>query len=481
MIKKLSSDSIIYGLSNIIAKFIGVFTLPIYSTILTTEDYGIIGILITVFSFTFFLLTFSMDSAVMRFYYNNESTRKLSLTTWFVFQLLVTVFFAIVFLVFQESVQPILFGKTINVKVYGWMYVAYILLSIYPAILQLKLRLLQKAWNSFFFSVSIVIINVVSTLLLVAYFKLGAIGFLSGQIIGLLFANIIGVLINAKGIQFAFNKLLFNEMFKYAIPVFFSLLALQLQNIFVARYLELNIGLAEAGLYYMANNIASFILIFTASFAQAFGPMSFDMYAQQKPNAVYARIFHIYILAVSFISSSFCLLMPEIMYFLVNAKFYDSEVVGCLLVFNLTIGSISIFTILGSSFKGKTQTYLIGTIASLVVSLAGMFALSSSLGILGVAISLISGQIVLNIICYWLSSLYIKIPFKMYLSLFWMLLLLVIVTFIIFIEPNAFSFIIIKFSFILGHSLLLLYLLKRYFEIDILLFLRKKFLNRVNE
>ena len=41
--KKLLGDSFIYGLSGIITSFIGVFLIPLYTTVFDPEDYGIIN------------------------------------------------------------------------------------------------------------------------------------------------------------------------------------------------------------------------------------------------------------------------------------------------------------------------------------------------------------------------------------------------------------------------------------------------------
>ena len=61
-LKQLAGDSLIYGLSGVVSKMIGIFLVPVYTRLFFPADYGIINLINT----TFFLIgikVFIMDPA----------------------------------------------------------------------------------------------------------------------------------------------------------------------------------------------------------------------------------------------------------------------------------------------------------------------------------------------------------------------------------------------------------------------------------
>ena len=72
MLKKLFKETLIYGLSRYIAKFIGVFLLPLYTSMLTPEDYGILDLLGTISLVSGFLIVSGTDSALSYYFFRKE-------------------------------------------------------------------------------------------------------------------------------------------------------------------------------------------------------------------------------------------------------------------------------------------------------------------------------------------------------------------------------------------------------------------------
>ena len=76
--KKLILNSVIYSFSGLLIKCFSFFLLPIYTAYLTTEDYGIINLSSSFLNTMGVIVTFSLFSAVMRFYVDlKDDERKL--------------------------------------------------------------------------------------------------------------------------------------------------------------------------------------------------------------------------------------------------------------------------------------------------------------------------------------------------------------------------------------------------------------------
>ena len=72
MLKKLFKESLVYGLSRYIGKFIGVFLLPLYTAVLQPSDYGILDLLGTISLVSSFLIIAGTDTAFGYYFYRKE-------------------------------------------------------------------------------------------------------------------------------------------------------------------------------------------------------------------------------------------------------------------------------------------------------------------------------------------------------------------------------------------------------------------------
>ena len=80
--KYLIKNTAILAIGNIATKLISFFLVPLYTNILTTEQYGIIDLLYTVCTVAYPIITLNISEAVLRFSMdkdanNNKSSRGL--------------------------------------------------------------------------------------------------------------------------------------------------------------------------------------------------------------------------------------------------------------------------------------------------------------------------------------------------------------------------------------------------------------------
>lgn len=66
-IKKLASETAVYGISSILARAINVMMVPFYANLFPTADNGIIGVVYAAFVFLNIIFTFGMESAYMKY------------------------------------------------------------------------------------------------------------------------------------------------------------------------------------------------------------------------------------------------------------------------------------------------------------------------------------------------------------------------------------------------------------------------------
>ena len=113
MLKRLFKESLVYGLSTYIQKFIGVFLLPLYTALLTPSDYGILDLLGTVSIISIYIVVSGTDSALSYFYYRKEYLEQrpeMVSTTLFIRMAFSLTVLAIVYIL-SGHISMLVFGK----------------------------------------------------------------------------------------------------------------------------------------------------------------------------------------------------------------------------------------------------------------------------------------------------------------------------------------------------------------------------------
>ena len=75
-IKKLVSQTAIYGLSHIAGRLLNFLFLPLYTGIFAPEDYGVLSLLLVAVAFMNIAFTYGMETAFFRFISKEESKDK---------------------------------------------------------------------------------------------------------------------------------------------------------------------------------------------------------------------------------------------------------------------------------------------------------------------------------------------------------------------------------------------------------------------
>ena len=111
--KKVVANSIIYSISGLLLKCFSLFLLPLYTSYLTTEDYGITSVATSFAATMGYVVSLSLFSAVVRFYVDlKDDPKKLSrfYGTVVVFSLLSSFLWGCVMTIFREPISHYIFS-----------------------------------------------------------------------------------------------------------------------------------------------------------------------------------------------------------------------------------------------------------------------------------------------------------------------------------------------------------------------------------
>ena len=185
----LIKDTMLFALSSFVPKAISFFLVPLYTNCLTTTEYGIFEIILTLVSLLYPILSLGIDHALLRFTIDSKSDIKpYILTCKLVAKGIILIFFVV------------LINITLNIfeidSVYQWYFVlSYVMYAInyvntayLRAIYKIKLLSVTSIINSF--------VTIILNVLTLAVFGWGIKGYLLSNVAGLLIANIIVIILN---------------------------------------------------------------------------------------------------------------------------------------------------------------------------------------------------------------------------------------------------------------------------------------------
>lgn len=380
LLKKLASDTAIYGISSILSRLLNwVILTPYLTRVLGQKPYGIISDLYVWTALVLVVLTFRMETALFRF-----GSRKKDLNTSFS-----TAFFFLGLLSFCF----VLLGISFIPKIAHWLsyqdtpdYIFWFILIIgldsLSALPFAKLRLLEKPTLFALLKTGAIIINI-----LMVYFFLELCPWLlknhyaipqwiySSQdpIIYLFKANFLASLLvllfllpTLFNLKWKPNWVLLKKMVVYSSPLVLAGIAGIVNQLIGIPLLkekaspDLDYNLQQAGLYSAASKIAVLMALFTQAFNYAAEPFFFKNAPRAESKQLYGQIGQYFTLVGSITFLSIVLFIDYIQFFLGENFRSGLHIVPILLMANLFLGLYYNFSVW---FKLTDRTDIGGKIA----------------------------------------------------------------------------------------------------------------------
>ncbi|MCX7954904.1 MAG: oligosaccharide flippase family protein [Bacteroidales bacterium] len=428
--RQLASQTLIYGFSTIIGRFLNYLLVPLYTNIFSPSEYGIITELYAYSSFLLIILTYGMETAFFRYSQKYDlikvySTALTSLIlTSTIFVLLFFVFFfkiasilgyngnenlllLLVFILYTDTISSIAFAlirlqgkakKFATLKLFN-ISVNILLNIIFYIILPL---ISQNVSNNFHFNISVKYV------------------FISNLI-----ANVFTVILLHKEllIKISFNFQLWREMITYAIPLLFAGLAGMVNETFdraIIKHLiqDQNEALKQLGIYGANYKISILMTLFIQTFRFAIEPFFFSYSKNKDAPEMYAKIMKYFIISGLFIFLFVMLFIHYIQYFIGKEFREGLHIVPILLMANLFLG---IYYNLSIWYKLTNKTIYGAIISSIgaLITIVLNFTLVPLMGYKGAALATFICYLSITIISYTMGRKFYKIPYEIYDILFY--------------------------------------------------------------
>ncbi len=426
--KKLFKQTFIYGLATVLPRIMAVILVPLYTTVMLPEEYGIYASLMAYLILGNVLLSYGMETAFFRFVTKDASYQKMVQATTLTSLTVSTLFFLGITLFFKNTIAEVLDFKPEYVS-YGLLILALDALVVLPFV---WFRANERPIKYAFVKIFNVVINLAFNLFFLLLLpKLAenssfwsSLWFPENKVAYVFIANLIasGVTLLILlplyiKIGFGFNKTIWKQMIKYAFPVLIAGIAFSINEAFdriLLKYLlPENSAEIEVGLYSACYKLGMFMTLFVMAFRLGIEPFFFNHAGHSNAKKTYATITKYFTLFGCLILLGVVVYIDIFKQILIpNSQYWEAlKIVPLILLANLFLGiyhNLSVWYKVTDRTKYGAYISVFAAIITLVLN----FVLIPIIGYLGSAIATLAAYGSMVVLSYLYGRKYYKVPYE---------------------------------------------------------------------
>ncbi len=407
--KDLFKNTVIIFLGTLCTKIISFFLLPLYTGVLSTEEFGIVDLLSTYIALGVPIITLQIEQAVFRYLIDvreKKEKQKSVVSSAFVF-VLVTISLLVAAILLLFFIKP-------EIPFKMWLLSNFVIATFASLFLQITRGLGDNktyAFGSFLTASATVILNV----LLITVFELGA----KGLLISMFLANLISTIYLVvkqklyKLIAFnCFEKNQLKELLKYSVPLIPNAISWWLVNASDRTIISFVLGIGANGIYSVANKFSGVYIMLYNVFNIAWTESASLAIEDEDKETFFESVINKAFDAFSALCVGIISIMPFVFNFFVNesygAAYQQIPILMLASLCNVVVGLISTVYVAKKLTKEVAKTSVLAAIINVGVNLI----LVNKIGLYAASISTAVAYFTMMLFRYFDVQKHIKIRFN---------------------------------------------------------------------
>lgn len=448
---------LIYGFASVVGKIAAVLLLPLYTNVLTQEEYGALAMITAAKGIIDLFSNLNIHSGVAREYYEKDVDRTKVISTGFIS----IIIFSISIMVLLLHSKEYWIRNVLEVRNYekAFIFMLYTIptgsLFSYFAILT---RYKQKAVAYSVGSLLQLCIQIGLTIYYVLVAKTGIVGVFYGILAGELIGITYFYFLNREYIRLKFNSDLLKRVLKYSLPTLPAIAAMwadsNIGQLLIGKY----ISLSDAGIYSIALRIASVFMLIQQAFGNVWLPFVYENLNKHRFENDIIRIFNAATFALVLISVNLSVLSEYIILLLSTPEYIDAALLLTLLTIPMSISILIQFANIGPNISRKTKYIAYANISGSAINLSCLVIFVPIYGAITVPISLLLSRLAV----FFLTAHYTKKEIGIKFSAINIMVIVVAVFLTLFFYIFTNNDILKIFVFVSFNGICLHYFLKKY-------------------
>jgi O-antigen/teichoic acid export membrane protein len=423
-IKKLGKETIIYGISTILARFLNFILLPLYTYYLLPDEYGVVATVFSIIAFFNVIYGLGLNQGYMR-YFKEKNSLSMTVTSIFFSSFILSFLLVILSKPISSLFQMSTYSSFI---IYAAAILYFDSLSIIPLT---DLRMKHRSLTFVFIKIFSIVLNVILNVVFLKYLKMGGEGIFIANIISS-FSQMIFMWKYFKYINLKFDMPAFKEMLSYSLPYIPSSMSSVIVQLVDRPIMMMLISSYYVGIYQANFRLSIFINLIISMFDFAWRPFVMEKMNEHDSKAIFSKVFEYFkfIILLSWMFLSF--FIEDIIkisihgFYLISPNYWSGIGIVPIVMLGYVFNGLYINFMIGAMITKKTYYTMYANIISAILSISLNFLLIPKLGIYGSACSVLISYFFLALFMYFVNrKIYpLKYNFKKFFFIFALTLLI---------------------------------------------------------
>lgn len=363
-------------ISNFSSKILIFLLVPLYTSVLSTEEYGKYDLAVSTATLLYPLLTLNIVDAVMRFLMDKNSDRVSIATIGLRFISISSIIFGIIMLVINiTGICPQIYGLE------KYIFAYYISYAFNQFFIQFA-KGLEKVNNLGVAGILSTVVTILANIIFLLIFKIGLIGFFLANILSQI-TSALYLAIKVKIVDYVDLKCkayeLTYDMLKYSIPLIATVIGWWINSTADKYVVVFMLGTAANGLLSVSYKIPQILNTFQGIFTQAWQISAIKEYGEDDTSTFYGKTFSTINILTCIVCAGLIILTRPLAHILYARDFYAAwRYVPFLLVssvINCASGLLGPILSAKKDSKAMMLSALVGAGVNIILNIALVYAI----------------------------------------------------------------------------------------------------------
>ncbi len=359
----------IFGLGSVLNKAAAFVLLPLYTSYLSTADYGVLAILNAGSMLLGLVLQMGMGTSVFKKYFSvaDLHQRRLATSTLFFWLAAVAGVSMVAFWQLGEAASLLLFGAGIYAN-HCRLVCVTAALSLFQLVPFALFRAQKRSRLYVAFSVGNFMVGTLFCILFVVFYGQGVLGVLRAQLINAAIFALVGAFLCRQDIAFRFSRRTLKELLMFGLPLVPSAIGSYLLSQGDRYFLQHFSTKSQIGIYSLGYTFGGLVNILCVQpFQLIWLPTAFEIVHKESAKKFFERMLPYFLVAASWLALGLSLLGREVIGVMTSGGFHPAYLIVPWIAYSYVVYGAYMVVNIGIYLKGKTS-YSVWIVGSAAIS-----------------------------------------------------------------------------------------------------------------
>ena len=389
--RELTINTVLFAISSFGSRLVSFLLLPLYTSVLSTEDYGTVDLMMSTVSLLLPILTVNVQDAVLRFALGREVAADRVLAVG-----LRTIAAGACALLAAEAVLSLAGLAPVNEIYLAFLFVMFLLTSL-GNVLTMYVKARDQVRLLVVSGIGSTLVTCVLAVVLLLVARAGVMGYMTAMAMGSLFTVVVLALAGGVSPRACGGVLpdgLAKAMLAYSAPLIANGLAWWINDVSDRYVVTLICGAAANGVYAVAFKIPTILSTLQSIFYNAWSISAIKEFDPSDRDGFLGKMYSLYSCAMSLCCAVILLLDIPLAHLLYAKEFFEAwRYVPCLLV-GVFLNGLALFEGCIFGAAKRTKNVSTTTVAGAAVSIVSCVILTFMFGPIGSSLATFLGYLV---------------------------------------------------------------------------------------